>query len=183
MPLSNFLQKLLFVNEFRVKDGEIVLLKDKYIMLNAANLISLQEIDPEKLYGASKKSSKKDMDKMVKYANVYKKIKNQELKNIASLTKKIGKTDDGVTKTLETIFEVYGLGKLQIYDLDSTKKIAQIKIPNSTLAEGQKSDAPMCSITAGILAGIFSFIFNKDVDCIETKCRAMGDEFCKFEIK
>ena len=183
MPLSSFLQKLLFINEFGIKDGEIKLLEDRYIMLNASNIMALQEIDKNGLYEACKKTSKKDISKLVKHANVYKNIKTQELKNIAELSKKIGKTDEGIIKTLEMIFEVYGLGKPEIQEIKNDKKTATIKIRNSTLAENQKkSKYPVCSVTAGILAGIFSYIFGKDVDCTEPKCKAKGDEFCMFEV-
>ena len=90
-------------------------------------------------------------------------------------------------KTLQQIFEIYGLGKLNITELNKDKKEAKIKLDRSTIAEAQlkkgKSKKPMCSITAGILAGIFSYIFDKDVDCIEKKCKAVSGNNCEFEVK
>jgi len=183
--LSSFLQKLMFVNQFSIAKGKIEILKDNYIMLNARSILVLQEIDQSKVYNAGKKSSEQDIHKLVKHAQVYKNIKNQELKNIATLSKKIGKTDEGTIKTLETIFEIYGLGKLEIINLDNENSKATLRIRNSTiaLAQPKKTSTPSCSLTAGILAGIFSYIFDKDVDCIENKCIAKKDQSCEFLIK
>jgi predicted hydrocarbon binding protein len=40
----------------------------------------------------------------------------------------------------------------------------------------------MCTLTAGVLAGIFSYIFGKEVDCIEKKCKAIDSDYCEFEV-
>ncbi|RKD30932.1 sigma 54-interacting transcriptional regulator [Thermohalobacter berrensis] len=40
----------------------------------------------------------------------------------------------------------------------------------------------VCYFEAGILAGAISTIVNKDMDAIETRCNALGDSFCEFEI-
>ena len=186
MAISPFLQKLLFVNQFSIDKGEISLLGDPHIMLNAESIAVLQSIDKEKTYSEAKKSSKANLSKFVGHAEVYKGLKDQELKTIAELSKKIGKTDEGTIKTLQTIFEIYGLGTLQIIDLNNKDKKAVLRISNSTLAKMQlkkaKSKTPVCSLTAGILAGIFSYIFGKDVDCVEKSCIAKNDEYCNFEI-
>jgi len=183
--LSSFLQKLLFVNQFDLKDGKIQILGNRYIMINAESISALQEIDKDEIYNASKKSSTDDLSKLVKHANVYRNMKNTELKSIAELSKKIGKTDDGIMRTLETIFEIYGLGDLNIVKLDNSNKTALLKINDSTIALAQKetSKSPVCAITAGILAGIFSFVFGKDVDCVEKKCKASGAAWCEFNIQ
>jgi len=186
MPLSSLLQRLLFVNQFSIIKGKIDILGNRYIMLDASDLLVLQEIDKTKTYNSVKKNSKENLKKIVNHAQVYKGIKGQSLKNIANLSKKIGKSDEGVIKTLQSLFEVYGLGKLEIMDLDNENKSAVLKIRNSTLARVQlkkaKSKTPVCTLTAGILAGIFSYIFNKDVDCFERSCLASGKEECNFEV-
>jgi predicted hydrocarbon binding protein len=184
--LSPFLQKLLFVNQFGINEGVINILGDRYIMLNAHSVLTLQEIDKTKIYNAAKKSSKSDISGIVEHAEVYKNLKSQELQNIAQLSKKIGKNDDGIIKTLEMIFGVYGLGKLEIIDIDNAKKKAILNLKDSTIAlthlNKAKSKTPVCVLTAGILAGIFSYIFQKDVDCVEKNCSGKGEAFCQFEV-
>ncbi len=189
MALSSFLQKLLFVNKFTIKDGEINLLDNPYIMLDASILLTLQEVDESKMYQGMKEGSKKNLKNLVKHAKVYKNIKNQSLKNLAELSKSISKSEEGVIKTLQEIFDVYGLGKMEIEELDNSGKEAKIKITNSTIAKEtlkkyeKKSKTPVCTLTAGILAGIFSFLFKKNIDCVEKSCLAKGDDYCFFLVK
>lgn len=186
MPLSPMLQKLLFVNQFSIANGKVEILGNRYILLDASNLLVLQEIDKTKMYRAMKNGAKKDIKGLVEHAAVYKGLKDQSLKNIAELSKKIGQTDEGTIKTLQSIFETYGLGQIEISDLNNEKKTAMVKLKNSTIAQEHKkknkNKACVCTLTAGILAGIFGFIFNKDVDCTEKNCLAKGDEYCFFEV-
>jgi predicted hydrocarbon binding protein len=39
---------------------------------------------------------------------------------------------------------------------------------------------PVCHIYAGLFAGFFSDLINKDLGCIELQCYAMGETYCKF---
>lgn len=39
---------------------------------------------------------------------------------------------------------------------------------------------PVCHIYAGLFAGFFSDLINKDLGCIEIQCYAMGETYCKF---
>lgn len=39
---------------------------------------------------------------------------------------------------------------------------------------------PVCHIYAGLFAGFFSTLANKQLDCIEIHCYAMGETYCKF---
>ncbi|RMF23532.1 MAG: 4-vinyl reductase [Cyanobacteria bacterium J083] len=39
---------------------------------------------------------------------------------------------------------------------------------------------PVCHIYAGLLAGFFSGLVNKQLNCIEIQCYAMGETYCKF---
>ena len=156
-------------------------------MLDANDLLVLQEIDKTKTYKTAKDSSKANLKSLVEHAAVYKGIKDQSLKNIAELSKKIGKTDEGVIKTLQSLFDIYGLGKLEIINLDNEKKKAILRVKDSSIAKAQlkisKSKTPVCALTSGILAGIFSYIFKKDIDCIENKCLAKAEEICEFLVE
>ena len=39
---------------------------------------------------------------------------------------------------------------------------------------------PVCHIYAGLFAGFFSDLVNKDLSCIEIQCYSMGETYCKF---
>lgn len=188
MPLSPIIKKLLFVRQFDIDGGKIQLLGDREIMLHASALLELQDIDKTKVYDAAKKSSLKQMSGAVEHAEVYSKMKDVFITEIAALGKKIGETDQGVIKTLQEIFEVYGLGQMTIENLDNAGKKASIIIRDSTIADewkekyGGKAKAPVCAITAGVIAGMFSYIFGKEVDCAEDKCKAEGSSYCMFNV-
>jgi len=187
MALSSLLQRLLFVNQFNIIDGKIEILGNRYIMLDASDLLILQEIDKTKMYNTAKNMSKSNLQDLVEHASVYKGIKDQSLKNIAELSKKIGKSDEGVIKTLQSLFEIYGLGKLEIINLDNNNKKVILRVKDSSLANAQlkkgKVKSSVCTLTSGVLAGIFSYIFKKDVNSVERKCIAKGDESCEFLIE
>jgi len=188
MVLSPILKKLLFVRQFDIDNGKIKLLGDSEIMLNALAILELQEIDESKLYDIAKRSSFKKMSSFVEHAKVYKKMKDVFMTDAARLGTKIGETDTGVIKTLQELFNVYGLGEMLIQEIDNKQKEALIMIRKGTLAQEwmkkkrTKSKMPVCTLTSGVIAGIFSYIFKKEVDCVEAKCIAQGYGQCMFKV-
>jgi len=188
MVFSPILKKLLFVRQFDIDQGRINLLGEREIMLNASAVLELQEIDETKLYDLAKKSSFKSLIDFVEHAKVYDKIRDNFIVNIAKLGKKIGETDAGTIRTLQEIFNVYGLGEMSIQEINNSEKEALIAIKSSTVAEEWvkkhkgSSKTPVCTITSGIIAGMFSYIFSKEVDCVEAKCQAKGASFCLFKV-
>ena len=46
-----------------------------------------------------------------------------------------------------------------------------------------KSKLPADYSFRGMLAGTFSVLFNTNMDCVETKCIAMGNNICEFEVR
>jgi len=184
MALSSLIQKLLFVNQFNIINGKIKILGKDYVLIDPFTFLLLQNIDKSTTYKVAKNGSKNAIKEIVNHAEVYNNVKSQALKEIALLSQKIGKTDDGTIKTLQKLFEIYGLGKLTITEIDNKNKTALLKIEDSTIAKAnsKKSKEPVCILCAGVLAGIFSYIFKKDSDCIETKCLTQGNNFCEFKI-
>ncbi len=77
---------------------------------------------------------------------------------------------------------------MNLQDIDNSKKEALILIKDSTLAEEymkkkkEKSENAVCALTAGVIAGMFSYIFGKQVDCAEVKCKAKGEGYCLFKV-
>lgn len=190
MALSPMLKKLLFVRQFDIDAGKITLLGDREIMLHASAILELQEMDESKLYDIAKKSSFKNFEGFVEHAKVYGKMKGVFIDEIERLGKKMGETDQGTIQTLQDIFNVYGLGEMSIQKLDNSSKEALVAIKDSTIAEQWmdknkklgKSKSGVCSLTAGVIAGIFSYIFKKEIDCGEIKCKACSESYCLFKI-
>ena len=78
-----------------------------------------------------------------------------------------------------------GWGNVQIIDLEMETKRAIIVIENSPFASALKGkiQLPADVIIRGILAGVFSKVFEEDIDCVEAECAAHTSERCKFIIK
>ncbi len=188
MVLSPFLQKLLFVNQFEISNGKVSILGSRNVLLHASAILELQELDETKLYDLAKKSSFKNMGSFVNHARVYGKMKSAVLKELAALGKKIGESDEGALRTVEHLFNIYGLGQLTIRDVDNKEFHALLTLKDSSIAlewmekfKGRSNNA-VCTLTAGVLAGMFSYLFGKEVDCVESGCKAQGKAGCSFEI-
>jgi len=73
-----------------------------------------------------------------------------------------------------------GHGKVEICDIDLSKNYYGAKVYNSCYAMGyEKSDKPVCHFLRGLFAAGGSVVSKKELQCIETKCLAMGDEYCE----
>lgn len=188
MTLSPILKKLLFVRQFSIDEGKINLLGAREIMLNASAILELQDIDESKLYDLGKKSGFKNIAGAVEHAKVYKKMKDVFIDEIASLGRKIGQTDEGTMRVLQDIFNVYGLGEMSIEKIDNKSREALVVLRESTIAQEwvkknrKHSKTPVCTLTAGVLAGMFSYLLGKQIDCAETQCLAQGRSYCLFKI-
>src|SRR3989344_3924106 len=130
MALSAILKKLLFVRQFDIDKGKITILGDREIMLSASAILELQEIDE-----TAKQSSLKNIRGAVEHAKVYGKMRDVFMEEIAHLGDKIGQSDEGVINTLQELFNIYGLGEINIQELDNKGKTAIVIIRDSALAE------------------------------------------------
>lgn len=165
--ISPFLKKLMFARQFLIENGKIEIIKLRNMMISPNFILSLQEKDPDKLYGLSKKVMKKDLE----FFN-----EKISLSGAASLNR------------IEEIYEALGFGKINIVDIDRKKKRSTVNILNSPIAKAhlvdhKNSPEPKCHFIAGKISGMFSFLFKEDVDAKEVKCIAKGDDFCQFIVQ
>ncbi|MEM2337590.1 MAG: 4-vinyl reductase [Candidatus Bathyarchaeia archaeon] len=91
---------------------------------------------------------------------------------------------------LEDVIEVakamnmtLGWGVIDKVEIDTEKGRAKLRIYQSYECELSKKEKPQSQFYRGAIAGIFARFFGKDVEVKETKCIAMGDPYCEFEIK
>ena len=83
-------------------------------------------------------------------------IVNKEMNLIMkSYGKKIGSSSSGMVKSVQDIYETTGLGKMEIIKLDADKKETVLRIVNITFND--------TSLVEGVLCGLFSFLFNKEL--------------------
>jgi hypothetical protein len=148
--LSSFLKKLLFARQFFMTDGKIEVLGKRQVML-PADVIDIFTKSGKADAGAIKEAVKKDM---TEYA------------------KKVGGSSEGMLNNITYIFETFGLGRLEIVDLDNKNKRCIVRIHNPTLKGG--------TVTSSMLSGTFSFLFGKEVDAEERKS---GPEMAEYTIE
>lgn len=143
--LSSFMKKLLFARQLFMVDGRIHVLGTDQIMLPSDIVVALQSLDEKRYYAVVKEG-----------------IKN----NMREYTRRIGATSSGMLKITEDIFEMYGLGKPEIVVLDQKKKTATVRFHAPSVVRAcQNQKVKECVLLPAALAGMFSFLFAKDVDC------------------
>ncbi len=135
--LSPFLKKLMFARQFSMSGGVIDVLGSKHAMLPMDVILSLHEIDPSKSYGAVKKGVQKSLES---YGN------------------RIGSNSEGLLKISGDIFALFGIGNIEIVSLDNAKCGALVRVVSPPKEGGRE-------LVAAALAGTFSFVFKKDVNC------------------
>ena len=75
----------------------------------------------------------------------------------------------------------FGLGELSITKFEPNN--IKVRLRHSITSQGIKhSHRPICFFEAGVLSGFLENIFCKKMNIKETKCAAMGDPCCQFEL-
>lgn len=83
---------------------------------------------------------------------------------------------------LTMLYLTLGWGQPELVRFNPSPFHATLRIYNSFECLGQKSTKPNSNFIRGHLAGLINVLFSKHVKCRETKCMALGDESCEFEI-
>ena len=145
--------------------GRLEILSEKHVMLPNSVLISLSKINPKLMYPAVKKQAQAAASRMAKKLGVKDAMEFQ--------------------KSFPDVFMMYGLGRPEIVDLDTKLRRALVRVRGSPIAAELRgsSEAPVCFLTAAVLAGIFSYILKKDVNAKEKNCEVKGEDFCQFVLK
>ena len=81
---------------------------------------------------------------------------SKEIKTtMISYGKKMGSSAGGMVKSVQDIYETMGLGKMEIIKLEADKKETVLRIQNISFTD--------TTLVEGVLCGLFSFLFNKDL--------------------
>jgi hypothetical protein len=136
-------------------DGKIEYLGERLIMLPHSVVSKLQMPNAKSAYSSIKKIMKKEFE---------------------YYTKLVGNGEEGKLKNLIYIFETFGLGRLEIVDINNKNKVCKIKLYNSSLKKGKNA-----WLVSAILAGMFSFLFDKDVNAkrVQVKIYEHDEYFIK----
>jgi len=76
-----------------------------------------------------------------------------------------------------------GWGRFELERFDPSENILMVKVYHSPFAEAYgSSSSSVCHFIRGILAGMASVVFKRDLVAKESACLSRGDEYCGFEI-
>ncbi|HEV2138484.1 MAG TPA: V4R domain-containing protein [Nitrososphaerales archaeon] len=82
---------------------------------------------------------------------------------------------------LVNLYIAQGWGIPQLIDLSIAPLKATIRLDDCFECKPRNSMIPASNFIRGHLAGLGKAFFDKEVECIEKKCVAKGDDYCEFE--
>jgi len=56
------------------------------------------------------------------------------------------------------------------------------EIADNPIIRGERSDVPLCHWHAAVFERLFRVLVDDRLRCVETRCGAMGDDACRFEV-
>lgn len=94
-----------------------------------------------------------------------------------------GFSDEETIRFMMEMGSQIGWGRFELERFDSAKKHFAVKVYHSPFAEAYgSSPKPICHMIRGVLGGLASVVFGKEIESKELSCLAKGDECCRFEI-
>ncbi len=78
------------------------------------------------------------------------------------------------------LYQGYGLWP-SIREVESN--IFEITLKDCIMCENMSSEGPVCHMISSTIVGVLSVMFKRMFVCVETECRAKGDDKCSFELK
>lgn len=84
---------------------------------------------------------------------------------------------------LADLFAHHGWGTVRVDLSRHDRGVIQVTAEHPVFAGlGGESDTPVESLMAGTFAGLFSAVFDRDLDCVQTACAAKGDPAARFVV-
>jgi predicted hydrocarbon binding protein len=83
---------------------------------------------------------------------------------------------------LSNLYLTLGWGRPELVKFNAIPFSATIRLYDSFECSGQKSTKPHSYFIRGHMTGLINTLFQKQVNCVERKCSALGDEYCEFSL-
>ncbi len=106
-------------------------------------------------------------------------------RHAAMLAQRVGiKSLDKGLETVAKALKALGYGIIEFIELQENPPRARVRIYNSIECElGRGAGHPFSQYIRGLINGIMSEFFKREMTAREVKCIAMGDPYCEFELK
>jgi predicted hydrocarbon binding protein len=167
--LNSFFDKYIFTNTLKYKNNNFFLLNIPFAIIPNELIVSISSQNNIEfnriIYSMIKESTRKNLVRQFAFDFKIDRKKAMQL--------------------FETFFTASGWGKIQNIDTDFEGKRAILTVENSPVASSLKGKVnfPVDIMLRAIFAGIFSEVFEINVDCVESECVAAGGDRCKFIVK
>jgi predicted hydrocarbon binding protein len=94
-----------------------------------------------------------------------------------------GFSDEEIIRFMMDMGSQIGWGRFELDKFDSAKKHLVVKVHHSPFAEAYgTSSEPVCHMIRGVLGGMASVLFGRELESKELSCLAKGDRWCRFEV-
>lgn len=158
-----FIKKLLFTRQLFYHEGRFEILGEHSVQLPLKSIIHMQYDNPEETFFA---------------------IRDSTREQFKAYLKKLQVRNENIADPLLHLFELHGVGKLSILDLNIETCHALVQVHDTPLvSEYEHGKEPVCSVVCGLLSGMFSAVFDAEVHATINKCKAKGQNYCEFIIK
>ncbi|MEK6941484.1 MAG: V4R domain-containing protein [archaeon] len=167
--INSFLDKYIFTGGFKYSHNNFFLMGIPFLMVPTGLLVSLAQ------------KGDKNFDKEIYYSFKH--------SMASALKKEFGVNFEAEGEKglllLEEMFTAFGWGQLKHVDLEKENKRAIVVVTSSAIGSRLAGQAklPADHFLRGIIAGIFFDYFESDVECVESKCAATGENNCEFVVK
>jgi predicted hydrocarbon binding protein len=95
-----------------------------------------------------------------------------------------GFSDEEIIRFMVKMGCQIGWGRFELAKFDGHQGVLSVKVYHSPFAEGYgPSSQPVCHTIRGVLGGMGSLVFGKEIESKEVSCLAKGDDYCRFDIR
>ena len=168
--MFDFFKKLMLARQVQIEKGSMLLLGQRMLILPALTFVYLQKAA----------NDKEMINKYIYYCC--------KLADVLGFTKGIqeryGLKHENLIKWMMDVAMLAGWGKFEIISMDTEKLTMVAHVKNSAVASlFGPSKFPIDHAIRGFIAGASEALYKKPIDTIETKCQAMGNQYCEFITK
>ena len=161
--ISQFVKKLMFTGQVTFDKGFLEFLGEREASIPTKILAGLQDINPKRTYAIAKRGGEEEMEKFAGRLNM---------------------DATEISVIINKLFELNGLGNIEILEFNIPDKRAVVRVYNNPIAlyHAVNNKRIPCTLLEGLLAGMFSFIFESDVTARETACMQNNRDYCEYTI-
>jgi len=94
-----------------------------------------------------------------------------------------GFSDEQIIHFMIEMWPQIDWGRFELERFDPSKKILTVRVCHSPFAEAyDASSSSVCHFIRGVLGGMASIVFRREIEVKEVACLSTGNECCRFEI-